>query len=66
MSPAEQFAEAGSSLYAIEMARRLMEAERDFWIAKIAEMDRRKAEREAGLLAAALPAGMAREVRHGN
>jgi hypothetical protein len=63
MSPAEQFAEAGSSLYSIEMARRLAEAERDFWIAKIAEMDRRKAEREEIYLASV---GMAREVGHGN
>lgn len=64
MAPAEQFAEAGASLFALGMYERLLIAERDRLNAKIADMDRRKAEREAMLLAAALPAGMAREVRH--
>jgi hypothetical protein len=65
MSPARHLAEAGASLFSLGMQKSLLIAERDRLNAMIAEMDRRKAEREAMLLAAALPAGMAREARHG-
>lgn len=65
MSPAHHLAETGASLFALGMQERLLIAERDRLNAMIAEMDRRKAEREAMLLAVALPAGTAGEVRHG-